>query len=105
MNRSDFRRSGLQGRRTSSEVLEPIGWLDRVKMRAPPWVQRRFPPHMRFMGWRGQRIGSFRGRTPTLSYRNESRRRAQARLGRYLAGKPVRLPGRTRFKRAQQAAA
>lgn len=73
MNRSDFRKGGLQGRKSSTENKK---------------------------GERSGRVrGSFLGRSPSLSYLPTAMRRLRLLQGRLLMDKPARLPGRSRMKR------
>jgi hypothetical protein len=100
MNRAEFRAAGLQGRTWSTEVFEPVNWLERLKARLPKWL--RVQPRMRSVGWRGRRIGAFLSSAPLFSHRLAARREAHAKIERLVTNRPVRGPSRARRKRTEQ---
>jgi hypothetical protein len=93
MNRPDFRADGLQGRKTS-EFLPVTG-----KATMHPDLDGGLEPAGR---WRGQAIGSFLSRFPTISYATAAARRRNGRSARLRSGLGVRFPGRSRLKRQAQ---
>lgn len=102
LNRAEFRAAGLQGRRTSTEVFEPVNWFERMKARLPAWIRSRFEPRMRSAGWRGRRIGAFLSLAPILSHRVAARREARDKIQRVVTNRPIRMRGRSRRKRTEQ---
>ena len=90
MNRSDFRKGGLQGRKHSEFIPA------KRKRTIHPDLGGGLVPEGE---WKGLRRRSFLGGTPAISHVPTALRRASGRVLRGMRGEPVRRVGRNRIKR------